>query len=88
MFYSGGRSYFKRPHDNSFCESGVSPNPKIRFQEHSNPGNGNFSPVNNFGRGGYNQGRGFRGNHSSFRGGYNQRSYYSGGYTGRGNHVY
>lgn len=80
-FYSD-KSYYKRPYNDAFNNSGDSPSSKFQRVDYSQPpnqGTNNYQ-RGNFGGGGYNQGRGYRGNNSF--GGYNQRGR---GY-GRGTH--
>ncbi|XP_022167135.1 dosage compensation regulator [Myzus persicae] len=80
-FVQGDRPNNKRQFSQAFNESDEASNAKFQHINHSYPSYNNFQRG---GRGGYNQGRGFRENSSSFRGGYNQRGYYGGGRSGRG----
>jgi len=71
----------KRQFSQTFNERDEDSNAKVKHINHSYPSYNNFQRG---GRGGYNQGRGFHGNSSSFHGGYNQRGYYGGGRSLRG----
>ncbi|XP_029345786.1 dosage compensation regulator [Acyrthosiphon pisum] len=80
-FVQGDRSIYKRQFNQTFNESGDTPNAKVQNINHSYPSNNNFQRG---GGGSYSRGRGYHGNSSSFRGGYNQRGYYGGGRSVRG----
>jgi len=76
------RPNFKRQYNQTFNESADALDAKSQYNNRTYPASNN--DFQRGGRGGFNQGRGYRGNSSSFSGGYNQRGYRGGGYSMRG----